>query len=147
MVWAPWAQTSLGTVTPITVGCRPASYPMPMIKVLSNGSYKLIETKQQIKILYLDDTPYVWLFLKGIGHVLETTNKPHKAEHILAEGRYRLYEVKDDPKLSDNQRLELVVGPGKWQGYLLLTGLPNQTKKRSMIIATDETISSPKNVA
>lgn len=118
-----------------------------MIKILTSGKYRLIETRRQIKILYLDKVPYVWLFIAGLGHVLETTGKPHKADHTLAAGNFRLYEVQDEPRFSDHKHLELFVGDGQWQGYLLLTGLPTAQKRRTRIIATNEIISAPKNIS
>lgn len=114
-----------------------------MIKVLKKGTYKLIETRQQIKILYLDETPYVWLFIPKIGHVLEVTHKPHKAEHALAAGNYRLYDVKKDRRFSQHKHLELFIGEGQCQGYLLLTDLPTERKRRTRIVATDELICAP----
>jgi hypothetical protein len=38
--------------------------------------------------------------------------------------------------------LELEVGEGYWQGYLLLSGLPNDDHKRARIIPTTETITT-----
>jgi hypothetical protein len=116
-----------------------------MIKLQSSGQYSLIETKQQIKVLYLDNKSYVWLFIPSIGHVLETTHKPHRADHTLATGCYRIYFVKNESNFSDQLHLELFVGNGQWQGYLLLTGLPNDKKKKSRIIATTEIISKSGN--
>lgn len=113
-----------------------------MVKVLKSGKYQLIETKQQIKILYLDKTPYVWLHLPGIGHVLEHTNKPHKADHILSIGSYRLYDVEKDERYSKHKHLELFISDGVWQGYILLTGLPNKKNPRTRIVATREVISA-----
>jgi hypothetical protein len=40
--------------------------------------------------------------------------------------------------------LELSVGGGQWQGYLLLTGLPTAKKIRSRIEPTDEIIAKQK---
>ena len=116
-----------------------------MIIVLKDGQYRLIETRQQIKILYLDGVPYVWLFIPGIGHVLETTTKPHKPDHVLAVGNYRLYKVKNEARFSDHKHLELFAGDGQWQGYLLLTGFPTAQKKRTRIVTTDEIISANNN--
>jgi hypothetical protein len=113
-----------------------------MITVLQNGSYKLIETKGHVKILMLDDKTYAWIVAKGIGEILVTSHSPHKADHILATGIYRLYDVEDEPHLSDQLHLELVVGENLWQGYLLLTGLPDDKKKRARIIPTTEVILS-----
>lgn len=112
-----------------------------MIKIHQQGSYKLIETKGQTKILILDNNDtFAWINAEDIGEILVTSHKKHKTDCILAAGRYRLYEVKDEPQLTDLLHLELFVGEGIWQGYLLPTGLPNDEKKRNRIIPTDEVI-------
>jgi len=59
---------------------------------------------------------------------------------MLSLGQFRLYDVKDEPKLTDLIHLELFVGGGLWQGYLLPTGLPTDKDKRNRIIPTDELI-------
>lgn len=112
-----------------------------MIQVQKTGHYKLIETKGQTKILILDGTEtYAWIDVAGIGEILVASHKTHKTDAILAIGKYRLYDVKDEPELSDQLHLELSVGEGIWQGYLLLTGLPIGAKKRNRIIPTNEVI-------
>lgn len=118
-----------------------------MIKVVKTGSYKLIETKDQTKILLLDrkDT-FAWINIKKFGEILVTSHKTHKADTILTVGKYRLYNVENVPKLSDQMHLELSVGEGLWQGYLLPTGLPVDKKKRSRIIPTNEVITKASGV-
>jgi len=112
-----------------------------MIRLLQEGRYRLIETRGQIKILTLNDKKvFVWLNITDIGEILVSSHKPHKADHLLTQGRYRMYEVKGEPKLTDLLHLELFVGEGKWQGYLLPTGLPTEVKKRSRMIPTKEII-------
>jgi hypothetical protein len=111
-----------------------------MIRVARQGRYKLLETKAQTKILFLDAAAYAWINARGIGEILVSTHKPHKTDTTLSLGRYRLYEVEDEPKLSDQQHLELAVGENSWQGYLLPTGLPEGDKKRSRVIPTHEII-------
>ncbi len=112
-----------------------------MVKVIKTGNYTLIETKEQTKILTLDDTQtFAWVNVVDIGEILVTSHKVHKADAILAIGRYRLYDVDDEPNLSDQLHMELCVGEGVWQGYLLPTGLPSDTKKRNRIIPTNEVI-------
>lgn len=112
-----------------------------MIKVLKTGNYKLIETKDQTKILILDGKKtFAWVNIKAIGEILVTSHKTHKADAILTVGKFRLYDVTDEPKLSDQLHLELSVGEGVWQGYLLPTGLPTNKKKRNRIIPTVEVI-------
>ncbi len=111
-----------------------------MITIVAKGDYRLIETQSQVKILYLDKQAYAWVWAKDIGEILVTTHQPHKIDHILSTGRYRLYDVENEPKYTDLPHLELLVGPGLWQGYLLLTGLPTDKKVRTRIIPTTETI-------
>lgn len=112
-----------------------------MITLLTSGLYKLMETKGQTKILYLDDTVYAWIQPADIGEILVASHKKHAADTLLAVGEYRLYDVRDEPRYSAHEHLELEVGNGVWQGYLLLTGLPTRAKKRRRIIPTTEVIS------
>lgn len=112
-----------------------------MIKLITNGTYKLIETKSQNRILSLDRNThvYAWINAGNIGEILVTTHKSHRVDHLLAVGKYRLYEVKDEQKLTDLTHFELLVGDGVWQGYLLPLGMPNGVKRRR-IIPTKEII-------
>lgn len=112
-----------------------------MIKLLNQGTYTLIETKKHIKILSLDHgNVFAWINIGAIGEILVISHRPHKADHILSVGKYRIYLVKNEPKLTDLIHLELLAGDGVWQGYLLLTGLPTDKKKRNRIIPTNEII-------
>lgn len=113
-----------------------------MITTLSHGNYTLIETKSQVKILTLEKDVYAWVWAGNIGEMLVSSHRPHKIDHILAVGRYRLYEVDNEPHYTDLMHLELTVGEGRWQGYLLPTGLPTGAKVRSRIIPTHEIITS-----
>lgn len=112
-----------------------------MVKLIREGTYQLIETKGQTKILTLDKKDkFAWVNAKDIGEILVTIHKAHDTDCVLSIGTYRIYEVKNEPKLADLTHLELSVGDGKWQGYLLLTGLPSDKKKRNRIIPTTEVI-------
>lgn len=111
-----------------------------MITLLKQGQYKLIKTKHQTKVLYLDEDMYAWVVFDGAIQILVTSHNLHKSDCLLSTGRYRLYEVADEPQLSDQQHLELEAGNNIWQSYLLLTGLPDNDKKRSRIIPTAEII-------
>lgn len=111
-----------------------------MIKLIDQGQYSLIETKRQTKIISLGDkNVFAWVTAGRLGEILVASYNPHKADHVLALGRYRIYEVKDEPNITDLVHLELLVGDGKWQGYLLPTGLPNG-KRRRRIVPTNEII-------
>ena len=111
-----------------------------MIKLIDNGMYSLIQTHNQTKIIRLGSKTFAWVVAGKIGEILVATHKKHEVDHILALGNFRMYEVEDEPDLVDLVHLELFVGEGQWQGYLLPTGLPSDDKKRSEIIPTDEII-------
>lgn len=111
-----------------------------MITLYRTGNYKLIETKHDTKVLYLDEDIYAWVKAAGIGHILITSHKAHTTDYLLSCGSYRLYAVEDEPEISDHIHLELEVGVNAWQGYLLLTGLPDEDNKKARIIPTSEII-------
>lgn len=111
-----------------------------MITLQQHGSHKLIETKKNTKILYLDDTAFAWVEPLAIGEILVSTHQTHKTDCVLSVGDYYIFSVQDEPELSDNMHMELEVGRNTWQGYLLLTGLPSDSKKRARIIPTTEII-------
>jgi len=111
-----------------------------MIRLLKQGKSRLVVSRDGVKIIYLGPQGYLWTMAKGIGEILSFSKHPHKLSHVLSYGNYKLYSVKDEPKLVDLQHLELYVGKDKWQGYLLLTGLPTDKKIRSRIVPTSEVI-------
>ena len=114
-----------------------------MIKILQEGKYSLIETKGQVKILTLDNKDtFAWVMVEDIGEILVGSHNEHETDHILAVGDYKIYDVKGEEGIADLPHLELSVGEGKWQGYLLLTGLPTDKDKRKRIIPTKEVIES-----
>lgn len=113
-----------------------------MITLQKSGLHKLIETKHNTKVLYLDSNIYGWVEPAGIGEILVVSHKVHKTDCILSIGQYRIYKVSKEPDLSDQLHLELEVGNRAWQGYLLPTGLPNNRKKRARIIPTNEIITN-----
>lgn len=111
-----------------------------MITLIKTGPYKLIETKANIKILYLDNQPYAWVTAEKIGQILVWSRVPHRTNRDLAMGIYQLYEVEDEPYLTDLQHLELEFGEHAWQSYLLPTGLPTSKDARTRFIPTTEII-------
>ena len=113
-----------------------------MITLHNSGQYKLIETKANTKVLYLDNSIYAWVEPVSIGEILVFSHKVHKADCVLSMGAYNVYAVEGEPTLSDQIHLELEVGSNRWQGYLLLTGLPDDHHKRGRIIPTSEIITN-----
>lgn len=80
-----------------------------MISIRKSGTYKLIETKRHTKILYLGPVAYAWIEPTRIGVILVTTHNVHNTDCVLSTGHFRLYDVDQEPQLSDNQHLELEV--------------------------------------
>lgn len=118
-----------------------------MIKLLVHGNYRLTETRHITKILELSDLgTFAWINAGEIGEILVLSEK-YPRLYTLASGNYRLYQVKDEPGLTDTTHLELFTGKGTWQGYLLPTGLPVSSHKRSRIIPTSEIITRSKQVS
>src|SRR3989344_2782276 len=116
-----------------------------MIKLLKQGSYQLIQTKGETRLLVLNNNYYAWIIADRIGDILVISkNKPQRLYQI-ARGNYRLYDVADEPKLADTHHLELYTGEGLWQGYLLPTGLPKAKDLRNRIIPTKEIITQTSN--
>lgn len=112
-----------------------------MIKLIHQGTYELLETIRHTRMLILDENnSFAWIHAGTIGEILVASHAPHHTDHVLSAGKYRLYDIKDEPHLTDLVHLELLVGIGIWQGYLLPTGLPSNKKKRNKIIPTKEII-------
>ncbi len=117
-----------------------------MIQILARGEYRLIETKHHTKVLILNEkNTYAWVNAENIGEILVATHKIHKKDNLLAVGNYRLYDVKDEVTYTDQKHLELQVGCGYWQGYLLPHGLPTDEKIRNRIIPTNELLTTTTN--
>lgn len=111
-----------------------------MIKLITQGTYRIVGTADHKMILYLGRQGYHWGYAPGIGYLLTFSKHYHKTKYQLARGQYKLFSIKDEPHLIDLMHLELSVGKGKWQSYLLLTGLPTSEKIRSRIEPTKELV-------
>ena len=112
-----------------------------MITRIETGIYKLTETPHRMKLISLSrHGKYILTGLEGIGDILAITRRPHRVHAVLSTGAYHVYSVEAEPHLSDQLHLELEVGHGQWQGYLLPTGLPDGEKLRSRIIPTHEVV-------
>lgn len=123
-------------------------YFVPMVKLVRSGGYKIIETWGETRILSLDGGEnYAWVFAGDeIGEILVSTKKRFASHYTLVKGKFRLYEVKRESKLSDGFHLELYVGEGLWQGYLLPSGLPKNKEIRHKILPTQQIITETSNL-
>ena len=112
-----------------------------MIKVIEKGTYKLSITKVSNRILSLSgNRNYAWLHIGKIGEILVLLKTLPQTNYTVFVGPYQIYEVKDEPDFTDTVHLELYIGRGEWQGFLLTTGLPTVEDPKNRIIATKELI-------
>lgn len=116
-----------------------------MIRIVQEGKYKLIETNEKKKILTLRERTFSWAKNGEKDELIPTSYIPAEKDYILAIGKYRLYDVKDEFDLADVPHLELLVGEGKWQGYIVPSGIPSGKRKQSVIMPTGEIITKTKS--
>ncbi|MBN1369509.1 MAG: hypothetical protein JW954_04660 [Dehalococcoidaceae bacterium] len=113
-----------------------------MIQLIEKGVYHLKEMGDASKLLTLDiyngKSDYVWERDKDI-RIRSAGQHGGRVFCTLAAGKYRLYQVKDEPGLASQLHLELLVGEGIWQGFLLPEGLPGDLEAKPMI-PVEETI-------
>ena len=101
-----------------------------MISITRRGQYRLIQIQKQTKVLILDNKDiFLWQISAEQGEVLKKTHSHVQEIEVLAEGPYRFYEIDNEDGLIDGMHLELLVGEGRWQGYLLPEGIPSDSKK------------------
>jgi len=101
----------------------------------------MFATRDFSRLLNLDSKViYEWITWKGIGELNLSARKIEQTESVLSLGKYRLYDVNNEPAITEMKHLELLVGKGKWQGYLLPDGLPGVKDKKVRIISTSERI-------
>lgn len=112
-----------------------------MIRLVEEGRYSLFETKQQKNILNLENKKtFAWTANGDSGEITIISYVLHVTDRIISVGKYRMYTVKDESDLTDCTHMELFVGGGKWQGYLLPAGLPKRGKVPTKIQPTHEII-------
>lgn len=113
-----------------------------MIKLAEQGTYKIVETWGETRLIVLNETNcFAWVYAGDeIGEILVATKKKFSDQYTLARGKYRLYEVDQENGLSKGEHLELYIGEGFWQGYILPTGFPKGRNVRNKIIPTRQII-------
>lgn len=117
-----------------------------MISVLKRGEYKILEAKNNIRILILDNNEaFEWNSQPKTGEISISSYKIHQDDNLLSVGNYRLYDIEDEENYTDQKHLELQVGCGYWQGYLLPSGLPTDGNKGNVIIPTKELLTKTNN--
>jgi hypothetical protein len=113
-----------------------------MISTIASGLYTLGQSHHGVKLLQLHGETFAWVTVPRIGGLLVHTTQPHVLHERLSRGRYRLYNVVDEPRFSDQLHLELEYGTNAWQGYVLPSGLPTRHVTRRRIVPTQELITS-----
>lgn len=115
-----------------------------MITVIKAGNYRFITTVDRLSVLSLDNKRNFFWEEQNEGIVLVYQSSEKKG-HIVQAGKYRLYTVRGEPRLTLGGHLELLVGKGKWESFLLPSGLPTDLIYRKTIIPTNECISRSSN--
>lgn len=109
-----------------------------MIRVVSRGNYRLVETKDFTKVfLFSNRQAFTWLPAQGMIEMYYEKNPSLMS--TLARGTYYIYETKNenDPPIL---QLEVYIGKRAWQGYMLPAGLPTMKEMRKRIIPTKDVI-------
>lgn len=109
-----------------------------MITLMRKGTYRLLETKDKTKILFLDGDTYRWTSVNGIGEILVEPYQNAADDKDLCSGGFQLLDVKEETRLASTMHLELTAKAGQVQGYLLLTGLPSEKGSHKRIVPTIE---------
>lgn len=111
-----------------------------MITVLQTGTYQLYK-QDSTRLLTLNGKKrYLWQKNHGPTEYLTLLPRQERTAELSASGAFRLYDVKKETNLTDGMHLELFVGEGCWERYLLPDKLPNVKAKVSDIVKTDECI-------
>lgn len=104
-----------------------------MTRLLKSGFYALGTSRHNTKILYLDNSCFIWLNEPSLGSILLTSERRPDLYMIVCEGRYHLKDPEQSDEKSPMQFLELEIAPKDWQSFSLISGLPNGHMKRSRI--------------
>ena len=107
-----------------------------MIHIVQRGLYSLVKTRSRKMILILDKKNIFKLSRQNIQLLSQVNDIACK----VCMCAYRLYDVKDEGMLTDQMHLELCIGKGHWQGYLLPEGLPTKHTSKKPIVPTQELI-------
>jgi hypothetical protein len=119
-----------------------------MLRLISQGDYKLMDNSDINQILLLNDVKAysITSTLDGVEIVATTFNKQRQSQ-VQAGGKYRLYEVDEETGLSSAHHLELEIGNGHWRCYLLPDGLPISRSRGAKIARTEEIITRTNQLA
>ncbi len=104
-----------------------------------NGSYEIIQTSPDMKLLYLDATAYLWRSFRQTGTLTRVNESDRGRGDRLDAGIYSLFE---DAVRSETLHLILNSNHAAPVSYLLPHGLPLNRGTRTQIL--EETNSTPK---
>ncbi len=113
-----------------------------MITVMSRGTHWL--TSAPVLLMLRDEQEsekvYRFFLTDGQGKITFITKSEFSFTKDVITGKYRKYEVKNEQSFKNGVYLELSVGMGKWNCYILPTGLPNKNSPEKSILVTKECI-------
>lgn len=125
-----------------------------MITVTGRGWYhflekpKLLTAKQEDNVLILDKedesgvikTTYRFNPHYKKGEMSFVSTSSIGIDGKILSGRFRMYETTDEAQFADGTHLELCEGEGKWNCYVLPTGLPNEKELQKEYFSTNKCV-------
>lgn len=113
-----------------------------MITVSSRGKHLLTSDPALLMLRDERESEKVYRFFLTDGQekIRFITRSEFNFTKNVITGRYRIYEVKNEQSFKDGVYLELCIRVGKWNCYILPTGLPDQNILEKNILATKECI-------
>lgn len=113
-----------------------------MITVTGRGMYWLMNKPMLLMLDDGDGEKALYRFTLSQGHGLINFIAGNKFDFTkdAVSGRFRMYEIKNERSFKDGIYLELSGGVGKWNCYILPTGLPDQNILEKDILVAQECI-------
>jgi len=112
------------------------------IRIMSEGSYELLETINGNEILRLEEEGGSRWFavVRGQkGDIIVRSDADHVKRRTIARGRFYLVDFVDDPKFKDMPHLFLE-RDGGYLEWLLPNGLPSEADPQKRVVLTDEVL-------
>lgn len=108
-----------------------------MIRLIQWGNYRLAMIAEGNAFISIDDDVYS---LYPDYKTMESSEADMDAALTLHHGDYKLYDVYDEPQLTETIHLELEDEDGYIKSYLLPQGLPVNSKRRVRQLTTTQQI-------
>lgn len=113
-----------------------------MITITARGNYW--KTSDAVFLMLKDEQElenvYRFFVSNGQEKICFTSRNESNITKDDSTGRYRLYEVRNEKTFEDGVYLELCIRAGKWDCYILPTGLPDESVVEKSLFATNKCI-------